>query len=148
MTNPFPSELTAISQSVMHFLVFRKKLISYSWRALKGVWQEFLILKIFYSWWQRSFAKVKVTVQFEQCFRLMEHISVFSWPNPINLYITVKLIKLSKSLLNFYSVISNKWRERTPCFPTFAFPLRSSKSDMFTGKIRKFTESVNLRFYL
>ena len=28
----------------------------------------------------------KVTVQFERCFRLIEHISVISCPNPINLY--------------------------------------------------------------
>ena len=38
----------------------------------------------------------KVAVQFERCFRLMEHISVISCRNPINLYITEKLIKLSK----------------------------------------------------
>ena len=49
----------------------------------------------------------KVTVQFERCFRLMEHISVISCRNPINLYITEKLIKFSKSLFNFYLVISN-----------------------------------------
>ena len=42
---------------------------------------------------------VKVTVQFELCFRLMEHISVISFRNPINLYITEKLIKFSKSLV-------------------------------------------------
>ena len=51
---------------------------------------------------------VKVTVQFELRFRLMEHISVISCCNPINLYITEKLIKFSKSLFNFYLVISNK----------------------------------------
>ena len=51
---------------------------------------------------------VKVTVQFERCFRLMEHISVISRRNPINLYITEKLIKFSKSLFYFYLVISNK----------------------------------------
>ena len=51
---------------------------------------------------------LKVTVQFERCFRLMEHISVISWRNPINLYITEKLIKLSKSLFNLYLVISDK----------------------------------------
>ena len=71
---------------------------------------------------------LKVTVQFERCFRLMEHISVSSCHNPniiiyllilrvlhvqmltrspINLYITEKLIKFSKSLFNFYLVISN-----------------------------------------
>ena len=33
----------------------------------------------------------KVTVQFERCFRLMEHISIISRRNPINLYITEKL---------------------------------------------------------
>ena len=51
---------------------------------------------------------LKVTVQFERCFRLLEHISVISWRNPINLYITVKLIKFFKSLFNFYLVLSNK----------------------------------------
>ena len=51
---------------------------------------------------------IKVTVQFERCFRLMEHISVSSCPNPINIYITDKLIKFSKSLFNFYLVISNR----------------------------------------
>ena len=50
---------------------------------------------------------LKVTVQFERCFRLMEHISVSSCRNPLNLYITEKLIKFSKSLFNFYLVISN-----------------------------------------
>ena len=50
----------------------------------------------------------QVTVQFERCFRLMEHISVISCRNPINLYITEKLIKFSKSLFYFYLVISNK----------------------------------------
>ena len=50
----------------------------------------------------------KVTVQFERCFQLMEHISVISCHNPRNLYITEKLIKLSKSLFYFYLVISNK----------------------------------------
>ena len=50
----------------------------------------------------------KVTVQFERCFRLMEHISVISCRNHINLYITEKLIKFSKSLFYFYLVISNK----------------------------------------
>ena len=51
---------------------------------------------------------LKVTVQFERCFRLMEHISVISWRNPINLYITKKLIEFFKLLFNFYLVISNK----------------------------------------
>ena len=73
---------------------------------------------------------VKVTVQFERCFRLMEHISVSSCCNPINLYITEKLIKFSKSLFNFYLVISNIQRELTSCFPTSVFLLRSSKSNM------------------
>ena len=51
---------------------------------------------------------IKVTVQFERCFRLMEHISIITWRNPINLYITEKLIKFSKSLFCFYVLISNK----------------------------------------
>ena len=51
---------------------------------------------------------LKVTVQFERCFRLMEHISVTLWRNPINLYITEKLIKLSKSLFNLCLVILDK----------------------------------------
>ena len=63
-------------------------------------------------------------------FRLMEHISVISKPNPINLDITEKLINLSKSLFYIYLVISSKKRERTSCFPTFVFPFRSSKSDV------------------
>ena len=42
----------------------------------------------------------KVTVQFERCFRLMKHISVISCRNPINLYITEKHIRFSKSLFN------------------------------------------------
>ena len=49
-----------------------------------------------------------ITAQFELCFPLMEHISVISCRNLINLYITEKIIKLSKSLFNFYLVISNK----------------------------------------
>ena len=53
-------------------------------------------------------SSLKVTVQFERCFRLMEHISVISWRNPINLYITEKLIKFSKSLFYFYLLILNK----------------------------------------
>ena len=48
---------------------------------------------------------LKVTVQFEWCFRLMKHISC---RNPINPNITEKLIKFSKSLFNLYLVISNK----------------------------------------
>ena len=52
--------------------------------------------------------QLKVAVQFEQCFRLMEHISVVSCCNPRNLYITEKLNKFSKSLFYFYLVISNK----------------------------------------
>ena len=51
---------------------------------------------------------VKVTAKFERCFRLMEHISVISSRNPINLYTAEKLIKFSKSLFYFYLVISNK----------------------------------------
>ena len=60
----------------------------------------------------------------------MEHISVISCRNPINLYITEKLIKFPKSLFNFHLVISNIKRERTPCFPTSVFLFQSSKSDM------------------
>ena len=52
----------------------------------------------------------KVTVQFERCFRLMEHISVISCRNPINLYITEKLIKFSKSLFYFHLVITQGWK--------------------------------------
>ena len=51
---------------------------------------------------------LKVTVQFERCFWLMEHISDISWRNPINLYITEKLIKFSKLLFYFYLLILNK----------------------------------------
>ena len=51
---------------------------------------------------------LKVTVLFERCFRLMEHISVILCRNPINLYITEKLVKSSKTLFYFYLVISNK----------------------------------------
>ena len=51
---------------------------------------------------------IKLTVQFERFFRLMEQISVISCHNPINLCITEKLIKFSKSLFYFYLVISNK----------------------------------------
>ena len=51
---------------------------------------------------------IKVTVQFEQCFQLMEYISVISCRNPINLDITEKHIKFSKLLFNFYLVILNK----------------------------------------
>ena len=50
----------------------------------------------------------KVTVEFERCFRLMEHISVILSRNLVNLYITEKLIKFSKSLFYFSLVISNK----------------------------------------
>ena len=73
-------------------------------------------------------SKLKVTVQFERCFWLMEHISVISCRNSINQNITEKLIKFSKLLYNCYLVILNKQRERTPCFTTFVFPLRNSKS--------------------
>ena len=55
-----------------------------------------------------EYALLMVTVQFERCFRLMEHISVISWCSPINLYITEKLFKLSKSLFYSYLVILNK----------------------------------------
>ena len=48
---------------------------------------------------------IKVTVQFERCFRLMEHISVILRRNPINLYITEKPIKFSKWL--FYLLFGN-----------------------------------------
>ena len=58
-----------------------------------------------FMWQNKCF---KVTVQFELYFRLKEHISVISCRNLINLYITEKLIKFSKSLFNFYLVISNK----------------------------------------
>ena len=61
---------------------------------------------------------------------LMEHISVISCRNSINLFITEKLIKFSKSFFCFYLIIENKYRERTPCFPTFVFPFRSSKSNV------------------
>ena len=60
----------------------------------------------------------------------MEHISVILCRNPINLYIIEKLTKFFKSMFSFYLVISNKQRERTPCFPTFVFPFQSSKSDV------------------
>ena len=51
---------------------------------------------------------IKVTVQFGRCFRLMEPIYVISQRNPIDPYITEKLIKFSKSLFYFYLAISNK----------------------------------------
>ena len=53
-------------------------------------------------------ALLKVTMHVGRCFRLMEHISVISFSNPINLYFTEKLIKFSKSLFYFYLIISNK----------------------------------------
>ena len=53
------------------------------------------------------FEFIKVIFQFKRCFRLMVHTSVISCRNPINLYITVKLIKFSKSLFNFHLIISN-----------------------------------------
>ena len=65
---------------------------------------------------EEDWTSFKVTVQFERCFRLMEHISFISRRNPINLFITEKLIKFSKSLFNFCLVISNILRERTPRF--------------------------------
>ena len=48
----------------------------------------------------------KVTVQFERCFRLMEHISVISLRNLLNLYIIEGPNKLFESF-NFYLEISN-----------------------------------------
>ena len=66
--------------------------------------------------------RVKITVQFERCFRLMEHISVISCRNPINLYITEKLIKFSKSLFNFYLAISNRKRRSNNLFFDLCFP--------------------------
>ena len=49
----------------------------------------------FHNFRQRDLLRLslKVTVHFERCFRLMEHISVISCRNPINLYITEKLIQ-------------------------------------------------------
>ena len=52
----------------------------------------------------------------------MEHISVISCRNSINLYITEKLIEFSKSPFNLYLVISNKEGERTPCFSDLCVP--------------------------
>ena len=65
---------------------------------------------------------IKVTVQFEQCFLLMEYISVISCRNPINLYILENLIKFSKSRFNFYLVILNvnKELERLVFRPLFS----------------------------
>ena len=65
--------------------------------------------------------KIKVTVQFERCFPSMEHISVISWRNPINLYITEKLIKFSKSPFYFYLLIS-KNRENGHLVSDLCFP--------------------------
>ena len=42
--------------------------------------------------------------------------------NPINLYITEKLIKFSKSLFNFYLVISNKIKRTNALFSDLCFP--------------------------
>ena len=59
----------------------------------------------------------------------MGHISVISCRNPINLYITEKLIKFSKSLFNLYLVISNLNKENGRPFPDpFVIPFRSYKS--------------------
>ena len=51
----------------------------------------------------------------------MEHTSVISWHNPINLYmyITEKLTKFSKLLFHFYLAISNKYRLIDFPFPEF-----------------------------
>ena len=71
---------------------------------------------------------LKVTVQFERCFLLIEYISDILCRNPINLYITEKLIKFSKSLFNLYLVISNKENERLisrPLFSLSGFPSRT-----------------------
>ena len=57
---------------------------------------------------EKANIRLKVTVQFERCFRLMEHISVISCRNPINLYITEKLIEFSKSLFYLYLLMLNK----------------------------------------
>ena len=73
-----------------------------------------------YNVWEET--QLKVTVQFERCFRLMEHISVISWRNSINLSITEKLIKFSKSLFCFYLVIFqiNKENKHLVFRPLFA----------------------------
>ena len=52
----------------------------------------------------------------------MEHISVISCCNPINLYIIEKLIKLSKSLFNFNLVISNRKKKTNALFSDLCFP--------------------------
>ena len=65
---------------------------------------------------------IKVTVQFERCFRLMEHISVILCRNPRNLYITEKLIKFSKSLFYLYLVISTKKKKANALFSDLCFP--------------------------
>ena len=66
---------------------------------------------------------VKVTVQFERCFRLMEHISVISCRNPRNLYITEKLIKFSKSLFYFlFGNLKYKIKRMNALFSDLCFP--------------------------
>ena len=67
--------------------------------------------------------EIKVTVQFERCFRIMKDISLISWRNSINLYITEKPIKFSKSLIYFYLVILNKKKRTNALFPDLCFPL-------------------------
>ena len=70
---------------------------------------ESVIWLYFHGFRQRSFQVSTVTVQFERCFRLMEHIFVISWRNPINLYITEKLIKLSGYYLSLKPKEVAKW---------------------------------------
>ena len=81
-----------------------RDILNYSYREghLPQSWKEADIIPV------PKQKPIKVTVQFERCFQLMEHISVISCRNPIILYITEKLIKFSKSLFYFYLVISNK----------------------------------------
>ena len=53
----------------------------------------------------------------------MEHISVISLRNPINPYITEKLIRFPKSLFYFHLIISNKAVKRTNAlFSELCFP--------------------------
>ena len=60
----------------------------------------------------------------------MEHISVISCRNPVNLYINVKLIKFSKSLLNilfgnFKQIKRTKALFSDLCFPSPEFQVKS-----------------------